>query len=136
MLILLATLTLGGCSLQNYNAEARVTAIAAGGGQGEFYVTSDLYCGPLMWPRMHRERWAHVTSEVTHCETHDGKKGRPVVDCDNLADTQSLGWAITDLDSFTMKGSRVTCEYWVLFGPGGEDYGWTPTGSPEKESGR
>ena len=102
------------CTIEYYNAEARVTSIATGGSQGEFYVAADLYCGPMMWPRAHRDRWSPVTTEITHCETHEGKKGRSVVECDNVADTKSLGWAITDLYSFTLEDSDVLCSRYVL----------------------
>ena len=115
------------CSVLNYNAEARVTSVATGGGEGEFYVASDLYCGPLLFPKIRRRVWAPVSTEITHCETHEGKKGRPVVECDNVADTESMGWAVTELDRFSLTGSRVVCDYLVLFGPGGENSGWTPT---------
>jgi len=104
------------CSIKYYNAEARVNTLSTGGGEGEFYVVSNLYCGPMFFPRIKRDEWIQVNTAITRCETHQNKKGLPVVKCDNIAEADTLGLSVTNLSSFTIENSYTLCPYYSAEG--------------------
>ena len=115
------------CATHYYNAEARVVSVSSGGSQGEFFVGSELYCGPLLWPRSNRNNWYSVSTVITQCQTYERKNGRTATDCDNVADTKSLGLSITDFNHFKVEKGDYLCPYLVFIGPDLGESGWTPT---------
>lgn len=117
-----------GCSLHYYNAEASVSSVAPGPEPGEFYVASELYCGPLLFPKATPPgSWSPIgVVTITNCVTQYNKKGHPTTDCDNVADSATLGLNISNSNKFKVEKGNYFCGYYVLIGPEHDESGWTP----------
>ena len=85
---------------------------------------------PLADPResfLLGQNWYSVSTVITQCQTYERKNGRTATDCDNVADTKSLGLSITDFNHFKVEKGDYLCPYLVFIGPDLGESGWTPT---------
>jgi hypothetical protein len=128
MIVFYLTLVVG-CAVKTYAPEARITSLAPGGGAKEFFVASELYCGPMLFPRLRRDQWVVVNTTITWCEARVGPRDSGA-SCAEVAETETLGLAIGNSDRFEILESSTLCRQFaldfILKDHVGES-GWTPT---------
>jgi len=122
---MMLVLLLLGCATVRYDAQARITSVAAGGGESEFYATADLYCGPLLFPLM-TNRWQLVDTRILRCQAPLNIRSKKLAECAPVADVSVLQLSTTQAQggNFVIERQNTYCLKRVL--AAGES-GWTVT---------
>jgi hypothetical protein len=124
--MIFALLFLLGCTTVRYDAQARITSLAAGGSEGEFYATADLYCGPLLFPLLHHDKWWPVDTRILRCQAPLNIRSKKLAECAPVADVSILQLSTTQAqgNNFVIERYNTYCLKTIL--AAGES-GWTPT---------
>jgi hypothetical protein len=110
------TLFLLGCTTVRYDAQARITSLAAGGSEGEFYATADLYCGPLLFPLMKHYKWWPVDTRILRCQAPVNIRSKKLAECAPVADVSVLQLSTTQAQggNFVIERQNTYCLKTVL----------------------
>ena len=101
------------CKSVYYHPSSRVTGIATGGSDGEFFIASDVMCGTR-----------YLTSRITRCKYISSTNDTV---CYNVADTESLDANIgkKGTEKFKVSASDIVCIRKEVDIDMGES-GWSP----------
>jgi hypothetical protein len=101
------------------NPDTYLTSVSAGGGSGEFYISSNIMCGKQF-----------VTSRITLCKYND--KLHETL-CVNVAETDVIGIKVANNGTakFQVSATDIKCKRKIFKLDLGES-GWAPTNSNEE----